>query len=186
MKTFLAIMIIGIFFFAGCSDKDSIVTPENNQTSAPNWITLPQSEGLSIENEFSITKNIKGKDGGELIIDKNYNAGPHGTVKIITKLKFYRNSFAGTKNITMTVDDVNGTITFSPSMIFDKPAELYVKLEGLDLSGIDPNDIDFVYYDLSGIYGPVERKEIIVDISSGTLELKEGKIPHFSRYGYSR
>ncbi len=186
MKTFLSIIIAGIFFFAGCSDKDSIVTPENNQASAPNWITLPQRDGLSIENVFSVTKTIKGKDGGELKIDEHYSAGPHGEVKVIAKLNFKKHSFEGTQTITMIVDDVNGTITYSPSMVFDKPAELYVKLEGLDLYGIDPDDIDFVYYDPSGNYGTVEYKELNVDISSGTLELKEGEIPHFSRFGYTR
>jgi len=186
MKTFLAVMITGIFFFAGCSEKDSIVNPENNQTSAPNWITLPQRSGNLVEAETSTTKNINGSSGGEIIIDWNYNGGPHGEVKVIAKLKFLSGSFSGTKTITMVVNDVDGTITYSPSMNFNKPAELYVKLEGLDLYGINPDSIDFSYHDPSGSFGQVDYKEIQVDISSGTLELKEGKIPHFSRYGFSR
>ena len=86
----------------------------------------------------------------------------------------------------MVVDDVNGTITYSPSMNFNTPAELYVKLEGLDIYGINPDLIDFSYHNPNGSFSQVDYKEIQVDISSGTLELKEGKIPHFSRYGFSR
>jgi hypothetical protein len=86
----------------------------------------------------------------------------------------------------MSVDDENGTITYSPSMNFNKPAELYLKLEGLDLYDISKNSIDFAYHDPTGSFGQVDYKEIIVDISSGIVELKEGKIPHFSRYGFTR
>jgi len=186
MKTFLSILTLGFIFLVGCADNNSIVAPENNQVSAPNWITLPQGNGSSVENQISKTKNIKGSSGGEIIIDYNYNGGPHGEIKIIAKLKFLSGSFSGTKTITMVVNDVDGTITYSPSMNFNKPAELYVKLEGLDLYGINPDSIDFSYHDPSGSFGQVDYKEIQVDISSGTLELKEGKIPHFSRYGFSR
>ncbi len=190
MKALLFILIFGFAFFNGCVDSESIVAPEDTQikmqTSGPNWITLPTREGFSVETIISKTKNINGSSGGEIIIDYSYNGGIHGEVKIIAKLSFRSGSFSGTKAITMTIDDVNGTITFSPSMNFNKDAELYLKLEGLNLYGINPGDIDFVYHNPSGGFAPIRYKEIKVDISSGTLELKEGNIPHFSRYGFCR
>jgi hypothetical protein len=187
MKTLLSLMVVSLLFWTGCQESSSIVEPETVQTSAPNWIELPKntSQSSSIEMEFSASENIDGNSGGEIKLDRNYY-GPNGKVKIIAKLKFDKGSFNGTKLITMIVDDVNGTVTYSPSMNFDKPAELYLKLEGLDLSGINPDDIDFVYFSPSGTYGPITYKEIKVDIQSGTLELKDGLIPHFSRFGFCR
>ena len=38
----------------------------------------------------------------------------------------------------------------------------------------------------NGVYKSIQYGEIIVDKQSGILELKEGKIPHFSRYGWVR
>ncbi|RPI74372.1 MAG: hypothetical protein EHM47_03770 [Ignavibacteriales bacterium] len=188
MKSLISIVVIaaGILFLSGCTEETNITAPETNYTSGPNWITLPEREGSMVENIIAKTRNINGSSGGEIIIDFNYNGGPHGEVKVIAKLLFRAGSFSGTKAITMTIDDVNGTITYSPSMNFNKDAELYVKLEGLNLYGINPNNVDFSYHDPSGTFGPVDYKEIIVDIPSGILELKEGKIPHFSRYGFSR
>jgi hypothetical protein len=179
----ITLILLGLF---GCSENLQVNEPQIGTTAGPNWITLPQRNSSSVEAIISKTQNISGSNGGEIIIDFNYNGGPHGEVKVIAKLKFLSGSFSGTLSITMVVDDVNGTITYSPSMNFNKPAELYVKLEGLDIYGIDPDLIDFSYHDPSGSFGQVDYKEIQVDISSGTIELKEGKIPHFSRYGFSR
>ena len=86
----------------------------------------------------------------------------------------------------MTVDSENGTLSFSPSMEFNKDVELYVKFEGLDLTDLKNNEIDFVYMANDGTIGLINYKEIIFDKSSGILELKECKVPHFSRYGLTR
>ena len=187
MKTLFSLSVVGLLFWGGCQESSRIVEPENDQAPTPKWIELPKniSHSSSIEMEFSAFQRINGNSGGEIILDRNYS-GTNGDVKIIAKLKFYEGSFKGTELITMTVDDVNGTVTYSPSMNFDKPAELYLKLEGLDLSGINPEDIDFVYFSPSGTIGSVAYKEIKVDIQSGTLELKEGIIPHFLRLGFTR
>jgi len=187
MKTLFSLLVVSLLFWVGCQESSRIVEPETDQTLTPNWIELPKniSHSSSIEMEFSASKNIDGKRGGEIILDRHY-IGPNGEVKIIAKLKFDKGSFNGKQLITMTVDDVNGTVTYSPSMNFNKPAELYLKLEGLDLTGINPEDIDFVYFSPSGEIGSVVYKEIKVDIQSGILELKEGKIPHFSRLGFTR
>ena len=88
MKTFLSILTLGIIFLAGCADKDSIVVPENNQTSGPNWITLPQRNGASVETEYSVTDQIDGNQGDQLFINEIYFAGPYGNVKVNAKLKF--------------------------------------------------------------------------------------------------
>jgi hypothetical protein len=152
----------------------------------PNWITLPQrTNNLSIETEFSITKRIYGSSGGELKLDKKYST-TNGSFHILATLKFEKNSFSDYADITMTVDDVNGTVTYSPSMNFLKPATLNLKFEGLDLTGIHPDSLDFVYYSPYGSQGSIVYQEIRTGMATGLLELRNGKIPHFSRYGFSR
>jgi hypothetical protein len=186
MKKKLIIIAAILSLLTGCSENLQVNEPQVGTTAGPNWITLPQrSGGLSTENSFSVTKEIKGKDGGELRINEYYN-GPNGEIKIIAKLKFDRNAFIGTQDITMTIDDVNGTVTYSPPMSFVKPAHLELRFEGLDLSEINTDSVDFVYHDPLGFFGPIDYRELKVEIPRGVLELKDGKIPHFSRYGFSR
>ncbi|OGU74921.1 MAG: hypothetical protein A2V93_04195 [Ignavibacteria bacterium RBG_16_34_14] len=186
MKTFLSILTLGIIFLAGCADNDSIVAPENNQTSGPNWITLPQQNGASVETEWSVTGEINGTEGGELKIDDAYFAGPFGNVKVKAKLKFKHNSFQGTETITMVLDNVNGTVTYSPHMNFNKPAELDLEFQGIDLTGVNPDSVDFVYQNPDGYFESVDYKKITVKMEDGKIKVENGKIPHFSRYGFSR
>jgi len=186
MKTFLSIIIVGISFFLGCSDKENIIAPENDQTSGPNWITLPQRNGSSVETEYSVTQQIDGSLGGKLEISDIYFAGPQGVVKVKATLKFPQNCFTGIETITMTADNVNGTIIYSPPMNFNIPALLDLEYQGIDLTGVEPDSVDFVYQDPDGSYDSMEYDKIQVIMAIGKLMLKDGKIPHFSRYGFSR
>ena len=179
-------MLVGVFYLSGCTDESNIITPSNNKTSEPEWIVLPQSSGPSVETEFSVSGLIDGTAGGMLQIYEVYYAGPSGVVRVNTKLTFPKNCFPGTETITMMVDRTNGTVTYSPPMIFDNPAFLNLEFQGIDLSGIDPDSINFVYYNPNGYYETVEYNKLAVSMESGRLTLQDGKIPHFSRYGYSR
>ena len=186
MKSLISMLIVSLMLYVGCQENSNIVEPQN-KILAPNWIELPKniSQGSSIEMEFSASDHIYGYFGGDIKLNKSYYSSK-GKVKIYAKIEFDNRSFSGDKFITMTVDDVNGTVTFSPSMIFDKPAKLNLKLEGLDLSGINPENINFVYLSPSGTISQIVYKDINVDVQSGTLELIDGQIPHFSRFGFVR
>lgn len=188
MKTLTIVLMAGILFITGCTDESNIFAPQNSQVSGPNWITLPapQYGTASVETEYSVTENIDGTIGGKLQINDIYFGGPHNTVKINVKLTFPKNCFTGTQNITMIVDNVNGTITYSPSMNFDIPALLDLQFQGLDLAGIDPDSINFVYHNPDGDFDSMEYDRLTVNMVNGTISMKDGKIPHFSRYGFSR
>jgi hypothetical protein len=186
MKTFIHILILAFIFLLSFGCNKPLVTSPVVSSSDREFIELPVPSGLAIENTFSVSKQIDGSKGGEIILDKNYKGGIHGEVKVIAKILFLPNSFSGNKLVTMSVDAIDGTVTYSPSLNFSKSAELYVKLEGLDLRDVNFSKIDFNYYSSDGNFYPVNYKEIIKDRSSGILELKEGKIPHFSRYGFTK
>lgn len=187
MKTVITLIITGIIFLAGCTDENNLITPEINQKAGPDWITLPAPVGgASVENEYSVTGVINGVDGGKLQINEIYLGGPYSTVRLGIKLTFPQNCFQGTETITMNVDMVHGTVTYSPSMQFDIPALLDLDFQGIDLSGIDADSINFVYHNPDGYFDIMESNTITVNTVNGTISMKDGKVPHFSRYGFSR
>jgi len=188
MKNLAIIVLILIPLFWGCSDNN-LISPEPKKGMQKTWIQLPQPENdLSTEMEFSSLKEIDGNKGGEIRIDKKYPTpgGVNKEVKISAVLKFQSGSFSGKRDITMVIDDINGTVTYSPSMNFDKPAILDLIFEGIDLTGVNKDQVDFVYIGEDGLFYPVSYKEIKVDLLRGRLELVDGLIPHFSRYGWGR
>jgi len=201
MKLFFMLLATTFLFLIGCDENTQVLEPQSIEVSNRRLITLPQPNSLSVERTFSVTKYIKGKNGGNLVIDAHYFAGPHGEVKVIAKLKLDKKTFTGNHNITMTVDDATGAVTFNPSIRFTKHAkEFYLKLEGLDLTGINPSDIKFQDFLPDGTVRDVNNIEsLVVDIPSGIIELKlkNFEVRDFSinynimdipgsRYGFSR
>ena len=187
MKKYISIIALLSLFMIGCSEQTSVNSPiDNVNTSEPNWISLPMGSGSKIENQFSTSGYIDKNNDSEFIIDESRSGGPKGLVKTIVKMKFYAGSVNKKSFMTLTSDDITTVCTFGPSQTFLKPGELYVKYEGLDLTGINAEEIDFVYMNANGVYESIQYGEIIVDKQSGILELKDGKITHFSRYGFIR
>ena len=177
MKTTLITLLLSVLVFVGCAEDSSFLTSVdeqiNHQSNSPNYIQLPGNEGMSVENQFSVTEYVTKKNGGELIIDESYYGGPHGEVKVIAKFKLFKNTLKNKSTmITMTIDNESGAILFSPPTIFNKAAELYVKFEGLDLSNVNPEDIEFVDLTPDNNVYPVQYESLVVDVASGTIELK--------------
>ena len=211
MKTFLSIIVLLSLFVIGCSEQINVNSPELTSSDEPDWIMLPSSNrnisGLSkmgsvvndeYENNqaeeaeisggmtFEVTKFVDGRRGETLKIDTDYEDGPFGKVEIKAELKFPKDCFIGTKNITMQINSSFGTATFSPHATFEKCAVYNAEFKGLDLSGIAPGSIDFVYKSEKGKYEKIEESKIEVDLKEGKLKVKDAKLPHFSRYGFIR
>jgi len=58
------------------------------------------------------------------------------------------------------------------------------KITGLDLTGVNPNTLDFVYIDASGNMYTVEYDYVTMDAATGMLKVVNAVLPHFSRYGF--
>jgi hypothetical protein len=71
-------------------------------------------------------------------------------------------------------------MTFNEDLVFD------IKYTGLDLSNIDPNEIEFLYVDANNNTYPVQYSSLNVDVEKGILEVKGAVISHFSRYIWAR
>ncbi len=182
-----SIFLFGLLslFVIGCSEQSGLVAPENKvNTTEPNWIALPQPEGLSTEANFSTSKWINSYYGGTISEYESYYGGPFGRVTIDVDAYFPRYSFSGSKYITMIVDDQTCTATFSPHMVFSKEVIYNATFTGVDLSSVNPATVKFAYLADDGSVQYAANEGISVDKIRGKLVVKNAKIPHFSRYGF--
>ncbi|HSR18341.1 MAG TPA: hypothetical protein VLM39_09660 [Ignavibacteriaceae bacterium] len=185
IKIYLAAIIIFVMVLSGCTKENPLENSIPAGIEDRTLINLPESSGEQVEAVFSASNYINGYKGGDVIINRQYRAQA-GTVKIFARIKFKPGAFTGIKLIKMMIDDVNGTISFDPPSVFSRPANLDLKFEGIDLSGIDQGKVDFVYINPNGTFEHILCKSINVNIAAKTLEVNDAEINHFSRYGWCR
>jgi len=187
MKTALfSFLLATILLLVGCADTS--ISPIEPDSQSYQLIKLPPKSGMSVETIFSRTKLIDGEDGGVIKIKESYIADDGHRVRIDAKLKVPKNAFDGEVNITFTIDDEYAGASFSPEMVFDKPVELKMKFEGIDLEELNLSDgkYDFLYIDDNGNSETVLNDGIEVDESRGKIKLKKAFLNHFSRYCFTR
>jgi len=184
MKQLLSIAAILLMFFVGCSEE-SIVN--SNPTSAQKdykLIKLPASTGLQVNNIYSDTKQIEGSQGGSLSLQGSYSGGPFGTVTVNATLEFPEGSFSGSKTISMTADDEYCASTFLPGMSFWKSGIYNITYTGVNLTGVNPATVKFVYLKQDGTLEYPVHEGITVDFATGKISVKNAQLDHFSRYGF--
>ncbi|MHB1686711.1 MAG: hypothetical protein ACYCVH_04970 [Ignavibacteriaceae bacterium] len=182
-KILLALFTLSLFYF-GCSDLGTNVNPSPVASSSKTAIKLPAKTSASIEGVFSASKLIAGNKGGSLELHNGYSS-VRGNVTVDAELSIPAGAYKGVKNITMQVGD-DAAIDFSPSMVFDAPLTLTLKFTGVNLLGVDPSSVNFYYFAPDGSTQLVNNDGIIVDTQSGTLEIINAKLPHFSRYSWAK
>jgi len=185
MKTALFSCLLSAVLLLGCADTSN--TPVESDSHSYQLIKLPPKAGLSVETIFSTTKRIDGKRGGEIKIKKSYIAEDGHTVKIDAKLKVKKNSYEGNVDITFTIDDEFAAASFSPHMVFNKPLELDLKFEGIDLEllNLTQGDYDFVFIDDNGDIEITQYNGLHVNESKGKIWVTKANLNHFSRYGFT-
>ena len=186
MKPLTLLAFLAALLIVSCTDTS--IEPINSGDSSVHLIKLPPKAGLYAESDFfTISDTIDGEEGGTLKIKESYVALDGHTVKIDVKLKIKKNSFQGVVPITMTVDDHYAAVWFTPHMIFDKPTELNVKFEGINLKELEllSGSYDFIY--INGQYvESVDYNQIQVQEDQGKISVKKAKLNHFSRYAFAR
>ncbi len=172
----------------GCMQESNITEPVNHtDKNAKTIIMLPAQADMNIESSFSASNDISGAAGGEIHLVKSYQAITGQTVTVDCKLTVPPNnySFSDIRNITMEVGN-GAEVDFYPSMTFNQPVILNFTVSGLDLSGVDANDVGFFYVANDGSLTPTANEGVSVDVNSGTLQVFNAKLPHFSRWAYAR
>ena len=84
----------------------------------------------------------------------------------------------------MTFNTGGAVMEFGPAMQFQATVEYTYKITGLDLTGVNPNTLDFVYIDANGNMYSVDYQYVTMNASNGMLMVKDAILPHFSRYGF--
>jgi hypothetical protein len=185
MKKLIIFQLFSALIFFGCNQESEITSPEQSvQTQGPNWIALPNSEGLRVNTIYTATKTINGFTGGTIKINESYMTPDRKRVSISASLKFPKNAFEGTREVTMALDQLYGDSEFSPAGSFNLPALYNANFMGLDLTGVNPANVEFVYIAENGSVEIAENDGIVVDLVLGKLQVTNAKLPHFSRYGF--
>jgi hypothetical protein len=186
MRVLYTIFFTAFILFSGCDNGSELITTYNDkQLDKPNWISLPDIEGTHIENSFTVTKKINGSQGGFLTTQHSYFGGPFGSVTINAELIIEQGAYPGNKLITITNDDFECVTAFDPEFDnFNRLVTYSIKYTGIDLSGINPNRVKFAYIASNGDLEFAQHQGINIDLSSGTIQVINAIIPHFSRYGF--
>ena len=186
MKKFLTLSMLSILFFFGCNQDSEIIAPvEEPSNQEYTLISLPApTGGLSIETIYSFSMEISGDSGGTFFNYFSYAGGQYGEVWVVSSLVFPANSFSGYEDITKTYNTDFATMEYGPSMSFNEPVLCNLLYYGLDLTGINPETVRFVYIRNDGTIEDCEYETLTVNVASGLLYVTNAQINHFSRYGF--
>ncbi len=186
MKNLLTLSLLSFLLFFGCNQESEILTPvEESSNQDYTLISLPTpSGGLSIETIYSFTMEISGEQGGTFYNYFSYEGGIFGNVIVLSTLVFPANSFSGNIDITKTHNTDYATMEYGPSMSFNGPVLCTLLFYGIDLTGVNPETVRFVYINNNGTVVDCEYESLIVNVESGLLYVKNAQLNHFSRYGF--
>ncbi|MEJ2194895.1 MAG: hypothetical protein P8X73_08570, partial [Ignavibacteriaceae bacterium] len=175
-----------ILFFFGCADSPN--SPVETKNDSYSSIRLPAKTGFSVESSFSVTKEIKGAQGGILEINESYISADGGIVNVFGLLRIPKHAFQGKQDITFTIDDQIAAAKFTPHMVFDFPVELKLEFEGISINEIQNigRKYDFLYFDDNGKTEEVNHSDIIVAQWAGKIMVEQAFLNHFSRYAFTR
>ena len=172
MRRSIVLFAMLSLFVIGCSEQSSVLAPVNNvNTNEPNWIVSFSSNDLAVNTIHSASALIDGAKGGDVQIRKDVPGGPFGKVHIDSRLHINAGSFVGKMTISTYVDDAGFLTTFGPSYVFSKPLEYTLLLQGLDLTGVNPANVKFVYQAANGTIQQCQYSSVDVDLTRGKLKV---------------
>ncbi len=153
--------------------------PDISTDLQKSWVKF--NPGLQIEEQITVCKSINGESGGIF----NFNDRPDD-IKINGKLSVPTGAYSGNLNICIVMDGQTTFLDFQPSYDFLNPLFLDLTYKDVDLTGVDPEKLEFYYLSESGLMLPAEYESKVIDFEKGTLKVNKVKIYHFSRYGWAK
>jgi hypothetical protein len=201
MKKILLLFVIAALILSGCFDSSTNnktnpvaatqLNPGINSQSSPTIDT--QSNSLSSNKNFPINaangflftvfKPIDGNKGGEIVLNQIRD-----DIHAFAKLNIPKNAFNGCVTISIFVDPLTASISFTPAMSFKRSLTLDASIKGLDLKAmnLDSNNVGFFYFAGKGSKVPVKNHGASADLILRKLSVKGAVIKHFSRYGWAK
>jgi len=184
MKKLISINLVVLALLFGCNPDSNITSPENSATQSKlKLIQLPTPTGLSVETLYTESQYINGYNGGNFTEQFGFQSST-GYVSINSQLVFPAGSFYGGKTITQTFNTETASLEFGPAMQFNVPVKYTLTISGVDLTGINPETLDFVYVAQNGSITGVVYDAIYMDAATSTLKVTNAQLNHFSRYGF--
>ncbi|MBK7227454.1 MAG: hypothetical protein IPH97_00965 [Ignavibacteriales bacterium] len=184
MKKFATLMLMVFALLFGCSPDANVTSPDDSAKPTAQLIKLPaMKSGLSIEALLTRSKYINGTYGGTFAETFEFQS-VSGVVSIVSQLVFPANSFSGGKTIEQKFDTETASLEFGPAMQFNVPVLYTLTVSGLDLTGINPETLNFVYVAQDGSITGVVHEGITMNVATGTLKVTNAQLNHFSRYGF--
>jgi hypothetical protein len=181
MKQIYFLLVSCTLLLAGCSQINPVM-PESKNTEKT-WILISKAAGSSTENSLFSSARINGNVGGELLLQGSYPIDP--SISFDSRLVVPADAYSGLR--TLTEETGTGAyVDFGPSMNFNLPLILDLSISGLDLTGIEPGQINFYYMAPDGSFELTQNDGIYVHKESGTLKVFKARINHFSRYGWAK
>jgi hypothetical protein len=185
----IAIILLALIFTNGCGDE---IFEEVEQD---NWIGLPENSTLGDTTEFSVSSWINGSVGGSIELTKDFSGGPFGQYCIYAKLLILPDTFPGSDsiNFNLVVDAEKALVSVLPVQSnFTKPLKLTLTYCGLDLSGLNVDEIDFKYSNGTDTFVDIFYEDALKDSLTGTLQVNNAHIEYFpnpipnGKYGWVR
>jgi len=178
--------------FNACTEKSPMSSQDNQAAETQGLKILKIGDGVTRLNKIvTASQYVTQKGGGELIIDYKGYEHNNGNVTVKMTLKVFNGTISQDAELMMSLDDQgllgNVDVTFSPHGItFSRPARLDIEAKNLDLSGVNPDDIN-IYYDNpeTGQWEVMQSYAVIVNEANGYIKVIDAKLPHFSRYAIS-
>ena len=186
LSIFIALAII-----ISCGDE-ILNSPEPEKD---NWIDLPENPALGDTTKFEVSSKIVGSDGGTIEFNKEFIGGPYGQYCISAKLRVLSGTFAcsDTIDFTLSGDAKNASVLVSPvDSNFTRPLKLTLTYCGIDLSGVNVSEMDFVYGNGFNTFIDVYYDDAVVDTLTGKLEVTNAHIEYIpnpiplAKYGWVR
>jgi hypothetical protein len=194
MKSFLSILLATVVLLFGCESSPDLsvnISDNNTQESLSKLIDyelipLPAKSPEWIDSVFTMSKEIDGSVGGQMIMEKYFISEYGDSIIIEADLRIPAGAFEGTEIITMTVDDDYAYMHFYPEMIFEDTLKFTHKFQGLNLDEYPTGTIDFVFIANDGSIEILKKNGVQVIVPQGLVRVLNAKLTHFSRYGWVR
>lgn len=170
----------------GCQNEGAMLTaPDDVASSTPQFLEIPAH--MAVLKGVSSRAKIEREKGGKVEL-KYEEKVAKDKFKLEVELKFEKESISNDFEASLSMDaqylmnDV--ALEFGPhGTYFLQPANLSIKVEGMDLSSFKEGAVLHLYYNNNGRWEKMAGT-VKFDKKEGKLECKDGKLPHFSRYAF--
>jgi len=204
MRTTLTTLLLSALLLVGCADDSSFITSPQTQISeqsnSPDWIKLPADlgQGFSVETVYSTEKSIRGKNGGNLILNVSISRpdNPLGDFQVHAIVNVQKNSFPQNENRTFTVslDPEYCLLTITPSPnTLDKQLVVDLFVEGVDVSQVNPDNFGFIFAGDNNEIMETESDILQLNVEENWFKVRNAIIiaptdqtPIGARYGFAR